>query len=370
MKVSIIGVKGYPIVYGGYETLIHSLSERLMNKNIELTIYCHSSLFKEKLKKVNGINLVYLPAIEKKTLSQLTHSFLSTLHACFTNADMIFYVNVANAPFGILPKLFNKKTIINVDGIEWQRPKWKGLGSVYYKMCARLIKYFFNKVITDAVQMQILYKNQFKTDSSVITYGSEQPNWYDPGILSRFNIISRDFYLVVGRMIPDNNLDVIIDEYILSKTSKKLVIIGDDIFKGSFALSIQNKIKGNKNVVLTGYVKNFDHLCTFYKNCFAYIHGHEFGGTNPTMITALNEGCFILSIDTPFTREMLDNGRHGIYFKKDKLSLANAISKYEMIDNAEKIEQLRNLGEIRVQENYNWDKIADKYYRVFNELNS
>lgn len=367
MKVSIIGIKGYPIVYGGYETLVKALAERWNAKNIELTVYCHTTMFPNKPAVVNGINLVYLPAIEKKSLSQFTHSFLSTLHACFSKTDIVFYVNVANAPFGFLPRVFGKKTIINVDGLEWLRPKWKGLGALYFKFCARLVKYIFNAIVADALAMQRVYETKFGAKSAVITYGADNAIKYSDEVLSKFKLIPNEYYLVVGRMIPDNNLDLIVDEYLNAGSQKKLVIIGDDIFRGNFAKSIEKKIDGHPEVVLTGYINEYDLLCTLYKNCFAYIHGHEYGGTNPTMITALNEGCLILALDTPFTREMLDNGIYGIYFKKNSSDLNVVISSVEQKKFNENLLEFRKKGKQRVEEKYNWNDIADQYIELFNQ---
>ena len=134
LKIAIIGSRGYPYVYSGYETLVKELSERLIKKGHSVRIYCHRSLFKKKPKYVNGIELVYTPSIETKFLSQFVNSFFSTIHFCFSNYSIGLYVNSANGPFGVLTRLFRKKTYINVDGLEWLRPKWKGLGSFYFKI--------------------------------------------------------------------------------------------------------------------------------------------------------------------------------------------------------------------------------------------
>ena len=130
LKIAIIGSRGYPYVYSGYETLVKELSERLVLKGHKVRVYCHSSLFKKKPRHVNGIELIYTPSIETKLLSQIVNSFFSFIHVCFSNIDVVFVVNSANGPFGILTKLFGRKTCINVDGLEWLRPKWKGLGSI------------------------------------------------------------------------------------------------------------------------------------------------------------------------------------------------------------------------------------------------
>ena len=144
-KIAIIGSRGYPYVYSGYETLVKELSERLVKSGNEVTVYCHRKLFNEKPKKVNGINLVYTPSVSSKIFSQLYNSFFSFIHVCFSNVDVVLVVNSANGPFGLLTKIFRKKTCINVDGLEWLRPKWKGLGSLYFKFASKLSTIFLMK---------------------------------------------------------------------------------------------------------------------------------------------------------------------------------------------------------------------------------
>ena len=129
LKIAIIGSRGYPYVYSGYETLVKELSERLVKSEHHVRVYCHSSLFKMKPRYVNGIELVYTPSIKSKIFSQLFNSFFSFVHACFSNTDVVLVVNSANGPFGLLTKVFRIPTAINVDGLEWLRPKWKGVGS-------------------------------------------------------------------------------------------------------------------------------------------------------------------------------------------------------------------------------------------------
>ena len=154
MKIAIIGSRGYPYVYSGYETFVKEVSERLVEKNVSVVVYCHKGLFKKKPKNFNGIKLVYIPTIQSKSLSQFIHSLLSIIHFCFSDVNNLIVVNVANAPFGFLTRLFKKKTVINVDGLEWLRPKWKGLGQKYFKFCAKIVKYSFDKIVTDSNEMK------------------------------------------------------------------------------------------------------------------------------------------------------------------------------------------------------------------------
>ncbi len=361
LKIAIIGSRGYPYVYSGYETLVRELSERLIKKGHKVRVYCHSSLFKKKPKQVNGIELIYTPSIQTKTLSQLTNSFFSFIHVCFTKIDVVLVVNSANGPFGILTKIFGIKTCINVDGLEWLRPKWKGLGSYYFKAASKLAIIFFDEIITDSVEMKKVYLSKFKRNSTVIAYGSTMSKFGQMNVLKYYNLKKRDYYLVVGRLIPDNNLDLIIDGFLKSNSNKKIVIVGDVPYSDNYA----NEIKkyNSSNIIFTGYIKNQINLTSLYKSCFAYIHGHEFGGTNPTMINALYLNNQIIALDTPFNNEMLEN-REKVLFKKNINSLSNCIIYFEK--NYLKIKKL-NI-DYKFPKKYNWDKISNQYLELFNSI--
>ncbi|MDB4013415.1 DUF1972 domain-containing protein [Flavobacteriaceae bacterium] len=361
--ISIIGVKGYPYVYGGYETFVKQISERLI-KNYNITVYCHRSLFSNRPKNVNGINLIYVPSIETKILSQPIHSFFSIIHACFSKSDIILVVNSANGPFGLLTKLFRIPTAINVDGLEWLRPKWKGLGSVYFKWASKMATLFYDQIINDSDEMRKVYLDLFKRDSKVIAYGADIRKSESPDSINKWNLKQREYYLVIGRLIPDNNADLIIKGFLKSSSKNKLVIVGDVTYKDSYASNLK-KIN-DKRLIFTGYVKDQNILAELYHNCYVYVHGHEFGGTNPTMIKAMAYGCAILALDTVFNQEMLQNGKFGIFFKKELLSITN------MIDYCEKekliIDKFRSESTNGITKKYDWDFVASQYLEVFKNL--
>jgi len=364
MKISIIGSRGYPYVYSGYETFVKELAERLVKQNIEVTVYCHKNLFKEHPKQVNGIKLVYLPTIEKKALSQLVHSFQSIVHAVFSNTDIILVVNSANGPFGLISKLFRKKTAINVDGLEWLRPKWKGLGGKYFYWASKLATKLYDEIINDSIVMADFYKKVFNTDSIVIAYGANIHYSKNPELIKNWHLDKNGYYLVVGRLIPDNNSDVIVREFLKSNSKKKLVIVGDVPYKDEYADKI--KSLNDDRLIFTGYITAQDCLAELFCNCFAYIHGHEFGGTNPTMLQAMASGCAILALDTPFTREMCLNEKHAIYFTKNVNHLKQII---EYIENDDSIlEKLKETSRNRIIENYTWDRITYQYLTLFNKM--
>ena len=365
LKIAIIGSRGYPFVYSGYETLIKELSERLVSKKgCEVTVYCHRNLFKEKPALVNGIKLVYVPTIESKSLSQLIHSFLSICHAVTSDVDVIFAVNAANGPFGLISKIFKKPTAINVDGLEWLRPKWKGIGAKYFKIAARLSTILFDQIINDSDEMRKVYLNMFKKDSVVIAYGAKVTKFEDQSLIKQWLIKPKEYYLVVGRMIPDNNADVIVKGFLASNSTKKMVVVGDVFYKDNYSDAL--KAIKDERLIFTGYVNDPKVLGALYQHCYVYVHGHEFGGTNPTMIKAMAYGCAILALDTIFNREMLDNDSYGIYFDKNQDAVRQQINYVDKHPN--KVEKFRQNSHLGITDKYNWDYITDQYLDVFRQL--
>lgn len=363
-SISIIGTRGYPYVYSGYETFVKELSERLVKNGYSVTVYCHSNLFKEKPKQVNGINLKYFRTIEKKSLSQLVHSVQSIFHATFSKSDIILAVNSANGPLGIIPKILRKKTAINVDGLEWLRPKWKGLGAKYFYWASKMSTKLYDQIITDSFEMEKVYKDEFNSDSTVIAYGANIRHSKSPELINKWNIKPNEYYLIVGRLIPDNNADLIVREFINSPSKKKLVIVGDVPYNDNYASKI--KSIADSRLVFTGYVNDQEELAELYHNSFAYLHGHQYGGTNPTMLKALAYGCAILALDTVFNREMLNDDDYGYLFSKDSKSLASLIEKIEK--NPSELVKLKANSRNRIKLNYTWEKITDQYISLFNEM--
>jgi len=364
LKVAILGAKGYPFVYGGYDTLVKELGERLQRRGIEVTVYCHSSLFEEKPKYVNGIKLVYLPAIEKKSFTQLTHSFLSMVHACFTDVDVIFVVNSGNGPFGMISRIFRKPTAINVDGLEWLRPKWKGLGSRYFKVASKMSTIFYDQVINDSFEMQKIYREMFSANSKVIAYGANPKGSSDESKIVKWNLTRHDYFLIVGRLIPDNNADLIIDGFVKSDSKKKLVIVGDAPYQDEYVMKV--KQIHDDRIVFTSYVTDPEELAALYHNCYAYFHGHEYGGTNPAMLKALGYGCAILALNTPFNQEMLQNGKHGWYFEKTTEAVSEIVEKSEAC--LEEMQEFRFMARKGLTQMYDWDHVTDQYVEVFETL--
>ena len=222
----------------------------------------------------------------------------------------------------------------------------------------------FDVIISDSDHMAEIYKKEFRTDCVVIAYGENLSASQNPELLKSFNLRQGEYYLVVGRLIPDNNASLIVQGFKQSATKRKLVIVGDVPYKDVYAEAL--KRTRDQRVVFTGYVRDADMLRELYCNSYAYIHGHEFGGTNPTLLKALACGCCILALDTFFNREVLNHDEYGIFFQKDPKEIARLI---ERVDNDKSIvDVFRSKARKRITERYTWDRITDQYEKLFKEM--
>jgi glycosyltransferase involved in cell wall biosynthesis len=364
MRIAIIGTRGFPYVYSGYETFVSEIAGRLVAKGHQVTVYCHRSLFRERPEQVDGVHLVYLPAIERKVLSQFSHSLLSTLHALFGSFDALLYVNSANGPFGLLTSLRGIKTAINVDGVEWLRPKWHGLGARYFKWSSWMATRLFDAIIADSTSMRDIYLREFNAESTVIEYGADAAECPSSQHLSQFGLEKNGYYLIVGRMVPDNNVLLMAEGFASSSSSKRLVVIGDVPYKDDYAHRV--KSVSDPRVIFPGYVRDSQVLQELYSNCYVYLHGHEFGGTNPSLLKALGWGCCVAALDTVFSREVLDGDKHALYFEKSKSSVLNVVKRLD--GDPALVESLRTTARSRILERYTWERITDEYERLLLSL--
>lgn len=357
MRIAIIGSRGYPYVYGGFETFVKELSERLVVQGVDVHIYCQRNLFIDRPETVNGIKLHYIPTLPQKSLNQIIHSFLSILHATLSKTDVILVVNLAAGPMGWIPKITGKKTIINVDGLEWLRPKWKGLGAKYFYFAAKVATKLYDKIITDAEAMRQVYLEEFNKDSTVIAYGAPKFIPASQDILQRFGLEPEGYYLIVGRLIPDNNADLIINGFLKSNSKKKLVVVGDVPYTDEYATEL--KALQSDKLIFPGYVKDQQELMAIYQHAFAYIHGHKFGGTNPAMLKAMVNNCAILALNTVFNREMLNDGEFGILFDENDIKVSIAMENLEA--HPDQVRILKAKVSSGLTEKYNWDLITTAY---------
>ena len=366
MHVAIAGSRGFPYVYSGYETFVSELAPRLVARGHRVTVYCHRGLFSERPTEVRGVQLVYAWGVRGRNLSQPTHSLSSAVHLVLRRdrPDVVLFVNSANGPLGFLLGAAGIPAAVNVDGLEWLRPKWRGLGAVYFRWASRMATRAYDLVITDAEAMAEAYRREFGAPSVTIAYGANLGWSTNAECLKLFGLERDGYYLVVGRLVPDNNADTVVRGFVGATSGRKLVVVGDVPYADGYAQAVRTA--GDERVVFTGYVRDPDVLRELYCNAYAYLHGHEFGGTNPTLLKALACGCCIAALDTPFSREVLAAERHGVYFCKDPASVAQTIA---MLDASPRlVRDMRARARGRIDEAYTWERITGQYEAALRRL--
>jgi glycosyltransferase involved in cell wall biosynthesis len=356
VNIAIIGSHGFNVVYGGFETFIRELIINMSDRDINFIVYerPHTIKLLESYDS-NKISRINISTLERKNLAQFIHSFKSTFHSFFIKCDIILYVNIANAPFAFLQKVFtSRKIIICVDGIEWRRKKWNIIGKGYFYLSARLAKYSAHNLIADSNEIVFLYKNQFKTETKYISYGA---NTY----ISESEVIefeTNSYYLIIGRIIPDNNIAFLIKQLLESNTKKKIVIVGELKKTNNYHNEII-QMEDNR-IVKLGLVTSISRLNQLLKNCFCYLHGHEYGGTNPILLQALGNGALSLALNTIYNREVISD-KYGLLFEKK--TFTNQINNIE--SNKDDYSQIKILAKEYINEKYNWKTVAEQYYELF-----
>jgi len=219
-------------------------------------------------------------------------------------------------------------------------------------------------IITDALVMQKIYRENFQATSEMIAYGAQVRYSQNPDLIKKWGLEIEGYYLIVSRLIPDNNINLILEEFLNSASQKKLVIAGDMPHLDPYIRNLRSC--RDERIIFIGFISEGEVLSELYLNCYAYLHGHEFGGTNPALLEALGCGCAVIALDTPFNREVLVDGRYGLFFHKQDDSLKELITKIERFP--QMLTDYRRWARERIREAYTWEKIVGQYIRLFEDM--
>lgn len=363
LRIAIVGSRGIPHTYSGYEAFIGEVGPRLVARGHDVIVYCRSSLFRERPREYKGVRLIYLPGIETKTMGTLTHTLVSMCDVMFRGMDVIFVVNVANAFHCALPRLMGKKVAINVDGLDWKRDKWGSLAKKYFYWNAKNVgKICPNGIVTDAREMQRIYMQEFGTRSVSIAYGANIETSTNADVVRKYGLEPFQYYLIASRLVPENNADLIVRAFEQVHTSRVLAIAGNVNYRSEFVEQL--KRTSNSRVRFLGHVSNPEHIKELHCNAYGYIHGHSLGGTNPALLKGLGFGNCVFALNTAFNREVLQD--YGILFERDPIDLARKLQHFE--DHPEQAAEYRLRAPYRVREAYTWEKITNQYEELFLEL--
>lgn len=357
MRIAILGTRGIPARYGGFETFAEELSTRLAARGHQVSVYCRE---RHTDSQYRGVALRYLPPVRHKYFDTLAHTFFSTLHLLVNRVDVALYCNGANAIFTALPRMIGIPVALNVDGLERKRKKWNRLARAWYRLSEWLATFCPTSVVTDARSIQEYYKEQYGKPTVFIPYGAELGKTAAGATLRALGLEPGRYFLYVSRMEPENNPLLVRQCFEKVRTDLKLALIGDAPYAQEYIREVRDTKDGR--VVIPGaiYGEGYHELGS---HCFAYIHATEVGGTHPALIEAMGRGALALYLDTAENAEVASGA--GIPFVGDDLT-----AKMEMVlamSEAER-EQYRRKAVERVRERYSWDAVTDAYERLFEKL--
>jgi len=363
LRIALCGGRGVPHTYGGAEAFFIELAPRLVNRGHEVIVYNRRSLFEEKPKEYKGVRLIYLPSIETKSLGTPTHTLACMLDVLFRKVDVLMAVNVANAFHLIIPRLFGKNVCCNVDGLDWKRDKWGPIAKRYFYWSAKSVGAICPKgIITDAYEMHRIYMDDFGTPSACIAYGANIENSEHPEVIRQYGLEPGQYYLICSRLVPENNADLIVDAFNRLRTGRVLAIAGNANYKSAFVERL--RAAAGPKVKFLGHVADSGHVKELHCNCYAYVHGHMMGGTNPALVKALGYGNCVLALHTLFNAEVVED--YGLLFEKCTDDLTRKLRYIE--DNPAVAAEFRRRAPQRILQAYTWEHITDQYEELFLQL--
>lgn len=379
-NVFIIGSKGIPANYGGYETFVDKLTEKKISKEIKYHVACMANDDKEF--EVNGARCFNVKVPNIGNAKAILYDINAIKYVCKyieenNIKDAILYILACR--IGPFMKHYKKKlqrlgvtVYINPDGHEWMRSKWNVAIKKYWKESEKLMVKHADLVICDSVGIQDYIKkeySEFNPKTTFIAYGSdveekneklssETARWYEEKSVKK-----GEYYLIVGRFVPENNYETMINEFMRSNSSKDLIII-TNVEKNKFYddLVLRTAFDKDSRIKFVGTVYDEKLLKEIRDNAYAYIHGHEVGGTNPSLLEALASTKINLLLDVVFNREVGKDG--AVYFTKEPGNLGKLINEVDMYD-IELIDALEKKAKTRILNHYSWNYIVEKYEKQF-----
>ena len=357
MTIALLGTRGIPASYGGFETFAEELSTRLAARGHKVLVYCRE----RGAPQYRGVTRIYIPTIRHKYLDTLAHTFFSTLHLLFKRADVALYCNGANALFTILPRLFGIPVALNVDGIERKRKKWNRWAKAWYKMSEYLSTVFPTRFVSDAEVIRRYYLDRYRKDSVFIPYGADLDRVDSQTALRQLNLEAGRYFLYVSRMEPENHPLEVRQAFEKVATDFRLALIGDAPYARDYITAVKATTDSRIEIPGAVYGLGYRELGSW---CFAYIQATEVGGTHPALIEAMGRGCLIIYLATPENTEVC--GDAGLSYENTE-GLTLRMQQSLAMPEPERL-ALRNRARSRAEERYTWSKVTAQYEGLLRNL--
>jgi len=378
MKIAIIGCRGIPAKYGGFETFAQGLTENLVKKGYDITVSCEYEPSESRKDDYKGTKLDYFPIKPPKNyFLRKIYENLSDIYFLIKLSrkhQLIYFLGIEVGMFLFIPKILNRRSqvLVNIDGVMWQRSKFSLLERWLLKINHDLATVFADKIIVDAQEMKNYVDEKYHDKTTYLSYGIDVPKriTWNNDLLEplkakhSLDISPENYYLVVSRLEPENNIHTIIDAFIHAEIDIPLLVVGDftsEVYKEEVGSIAKNCTK--PGVIFLGSIYDQKLLNMLRQNCCAYIHGHSVGGTNPSLLEAAISKNVIMAHDNNFNREVC--GTAAIYFKNEV-----ELSRKMKSVNKHRQSYLKLKDDVyhHVKNNYSWNKITEGYNSLFQEI--
>lgn len=365
MIIQFFGARSIPARWSGFDTTATELALRFVNMGHQVIVYVMPKYaLPERPKHYKGIELRYLQTLYGKNTETMFHEIISSIRGFFQKSD-INYILGCRTSWAYFPyKIFRKKIVFNTDGLDFARKKWGSIAKLFLKfgywVAAKSTKY----LIHDNTFIQKYFLSNYNRKGVFISIGGYEYHSVKPELLTKYNVKPSDYYLIACRFEPENNIDNLIKGFIKSNSQKLLLIAGGANYKSKYELELRSI--NNSRVVFLGPIYDPYHIEELHYNCFAYLHGHEVGGTNPSLLKAMGCGNIILANSTDFNIEVLGK-ENGVFFKNNPDDISEKINYIE--DNYSSLVNKKKSIINRLNKYYNWDNSAQLHIMYFEYIN-
>lgn len=356
-RIAIVGSRGFPSTYSGYETMIRYLARDWVRRGLDVTVYCREREEGMRGWQTEGVRCRWTPGFESVSLSTLSYGLTSHLDVCLRGYDAVLVVNVANGYFLPVLNLRDIGCVVNTDGIEWERGKWGKTARRVFRIAADAVASFADVTVADSREIARIWHETFGIESEFIPYGAPVLPKLGTDRIETLGLTPAGYRLVVARMVPENNVELALDA--LADDDLRLVVVGT----GTGDTPVERRLaKLNRTgaILWLGHVSDQEQLNQLWNHCALYIHGHSVGGTNPSLLQALGAGAPTIALDTPFNREVVGNPDQLYSMDTDAL---HKLATRAATDGSLR-DEWRKLGQRNIAENYSWDDVSERYLQA------
>ena len=367
MKIAMIGHKRIPSREGGVEIVVGELSRRMAQRGNSVIAYNRKSEHiankeVEMITEWEGVKIKWVPTPNSSKLNAIVYSFFAALRAVFSRFDVIHFHAEGPASMVILAKLFRKRSVVTIHGLDWQRSKWGGFATKYLKFGEKAAAKYANEIIVLSKNVQQYFLDTYGRETVFVPNGISKPEIKEADIIKKKFSLDKDGYvLFLGRLVPEKCPHLLIEAFKELNTDKKLVIAGGASHTSEYEAEIKELARNSENIIFTGFVEGSE-LDELFSNAYIYCLPSDLEGMPISLLEAMSYGNCCLTSDIPECTEVL--GEHGASFKKsDKEDLKAVLEK--LLSDSASVQKYKDAAQDYILQKYNWDDVCEKTLSLY-----